>query len=186
MEAYFPVVSKARKNIKGKGLEGTNALDKKASIHHVKQPDILKTDSCNFESNGFTLSGALCSSKITQGLLKTLSDVSNPITHSDIYQRSGKHPHISYSKGFTYDDLFADHIVSSATGHQVSEGRRDHSSWMAERSHKLRAQREDTKVANSNGSSVLKNVSVYIDGYLESTTDIEMKRLVVEAGGEIV
>ncbi|KAF9569342.1 hypothetical protein CPC08DRAFT_623490, partial [Agrocybe pediades] len=100
-------------------------------------------------------------------LLKNLSDPSNPITHSDIYKRT-------------------DHIVSCATGHQRSEGRADRSSYMAERTHKLRAQRDDSKGSSSNGKDVLKDVYVYIDGYLESTTDIEMKRLVAQAGGQVV
>lgn len=33
---------------------------------------------------------------------------------------------------------------------------------------------------------MLQGTRIYIDGYLESTTDIEMKRLVIEAGGQIV
>jgi len=53
---------------------------------------------------------------------------------------------------------------------------------MATRRSKLREQRE--RVASDVG--ILRNTRIYINGYLESTTDLEMKRIVVEAGGEIV
>lgn len=45
-------------------------------------------------------------------------------------------------------------------------------------------QREADK--SSSETDILKNTRIYIGGYLESTTDIEMKRLVVQAGGQIV
>lgn len=35
-------------------------------------------------------------------------------------------------------------------------------------------------------TNVLRNVKAYIDGFLENTTDIEMKRIITEAGGEVL
>ena len=35
-------------------------------------------------------------------------------------------------------------------------------------------------------SSVLSNTSIYINGYLRGTTDIEMKRVIAEAGGQVL
>lgn len=35
-------------------------------------------------------------------------------------------------------------------------------------------------------AQVLKNVRIYINGFLEDTTDIEMKAIVVRAGGQIL
>lgn len=44
------------------------------------------------------------------------------------------------------------------------------------------------KLANQlpeKSDKILRNVRVYIDGYLDNTTDIEMKRIVTIAGGEV-
>jgi len=49
-----------------------------------------------------------------------------------------------------------------------------------ERNTKLRDQREKAM------SSVLSNTSIYINGYLRGTTDIEMKRVITEAGGQVL
>jgi hypothetical protein len=54
---------------------------------------------------------------------------------------------------------------------------------MATRRSKLREQQRERTTSDV---GILKNTRIYINGYLESTTDIEMKRIVVEAGGEIV
>ncbi|KAG9317444.1 hypothetical protein JVU11DRAFT_1644 [Chiua virens] len=103
------------------------------------------------------------SSKITKHLLSTLSDSSNPITHSNIYERS-------------------DTIVSATTGHQRGEGRTPHGVsakvYFGDRSSKLSLQRREKSL-----QGVLNNVRVYIDGYLSGTTDIEMKRIIAGAGG---
>ncbi|KAH9918216.1 uncharacterized protein BXZ73DRAFT_92273 [Epithele typhae] len=85
---------------------------------------------------------------------------SNPITHSDIYNRT-------------------DHIVSAATGHQQGDGRGPGARYMKARDRKLAEQLPETS------SQVLRGVRVYINGYLENTTDIEMKRIVALAGGEV-
>ncbi|KAF4620064.1 hypothetical protein D9613_005350 [Agrocybe pediades] len=165
MEKYFPVVAKARPKVKTNGRIQTTALSVTEKREVCDEDSI--SHGCLPTLPPFNGGNDLSSSKITEGLLKNLSDPSNPITHSDIYKRT-------------------DHIVSCATGHQRSEGRADRSSYMAERTHKLRAQRDDSKGSSSNGKDVLKDVYVYIDGYLESTTDIEMKRLVAQAGGQVV
>jgi hypothetical protein len=54
---------------------------------------------------------------------------------------------------------------------------------VATRRSKLREQQRE-RVTSDVG--ILRNTRIYINGYLESTTDLEMKRIVVEAGGEIV
>ncbi|KAH8105954.1 hypothetical protein BXZ70DRAFT_1061388 [Cristinia sonorae] len=101
---------------------------------------------------------------ITKHLLSTLSDESNPITHSEIYTRT-------------------DYVTSAATGHQRGEGRGP------EGQEYFKARGEKLKAQHSQGSSVevgvLKNVRAYIDGYLDNTTDLEMKRIVTVAGGSI-
>ncbi|PPR07200.1 hypothetical protein CVT26_012633 [Gymnopilus dilepis] len=142
MDSYFPVVAKStsigcRKSRPSSG----NDRDKKPS-HGIS----------NFTS----------ASNITKDLLTTLSHTSNPITHSDIYERT-------------------DHIVSFSTGHQVSEGRRKtvHSE---DRRSKLHAQQGQA----SKEAGVLKNTKIYVNGYLESTTDIEIKRLITQAGGTVM
>ncbi|EIM82277.1 uncharacterized protein STEHIDRAFT_65046, partial [Stereum hirsutum FP-91666 SS1] len=39
---------------------------------------------------------------------------------------------------------------------------------------------------NTTNTNVLRNVKAYIDGFLENTTDIEMKKIITEAGGEVL
>ena len=66
MERYFPVVAK------------------KPSTKSVKQ------ESVGHESPGINVAiSNFSSSSITSGLLSTLSDANNPITHSNIAERSG-------------------------------------------------------------------------------------------------
>lgn len=68
-----------------------------------------------------------------------------------------------------------------ATGHQRGEGGSRHrGDYMETRSKKLAAQ-----LPEKPSEGVLRNVRVYIDGYLDNTTDIEMKRIVTLAGGEV-
>ncbi|KAI0677124.1 hypothetical protein C8Q78DRAFT_1065749 [Trametes maxima] len=104
------------------------------------------------------------SAALTKHLLNTLGDESNPITNSDIYQRS-------------------DHISSAATGHQRSDGRGPRKSYIEVRDKKL-AQQLPEKPAD--GAQVMRNVRIYINGYLDNTTDIEMKRIVTLAGGQVL
>lgn len=77
----------------------------------------------------------------------------------------------------------ADHISSAATGHQVSDGRGPHKKYMEVRRDKLAKQLPEKP---SEGAEVLRNVRVYINGYLDNTTDIEMKRIVTLAGGHML
>ncbi|KAI0796782.1 hypothetical protein C8Q75DRAFT_210648 [Abortiporus biennis] len=110
----------------------------------------------------------LSNAAVTKHLLNTLSDESNPITHSDIWQR-------------------ADYVTTAATGHQRGERRTPYVpayTYNDVRREKLKNQlpdKQDTKEGN-----VLRNVRVYINGYLDNTTDIEMKRIVALAGGQIL
>ncbi|KAI6105825.1 hypothetical protein F5141DRAFT_1126289 [Pisolithus sp. B1] len=101
--------------------------------------------------------------EVTRHLLRTLSDESNPITHSNIRERS-------------------DTVVSATTGHQRGE-RRGHCGarqYFDDRNKKLAAQCKEEPT-----TGVLRGVRVYISGYLSGTTDIEMKRIVALAGGSI-
>ncbi|KAG1783183.1 hypothetical protein EV702DRAFT_1060503 [Suillus placidus] len=112
--------------------------------------------------------------EITKHLLNTLADESNPITHSNIYERS-------------------DHVVSAASGHQRSDrrGGGHGRGYLDERSEKLEVQKHENardlhpvKREETEGKrGVLSGVRVYIGGYLAGTTDIEMKRIVSGAGG---
>lgn len=80
--------------------------------------------------------------------------------------------------------ISVDRVISTSTGHQVSDGQRDRRLYLQDREHKLVLQRD---VNRQNGHpQVLSNVRVYIDGFLENTTDIEMKRIVIRAGGQVV
>ncbi|KAH9482385.1 DNA repair protein REV1 [Psilocybe cubensis] len=165
MEAYFPVVTKVRPKSKGSSdgsirpnlSPGWSEDPLSINSKRKDQSEIISPQS----KDPITLSSV----DVTKGLLTTLSDVSNPITHSNIYERTV-------------------HIVSCSTGHQVSEGRRHHVGYTASRTKKLQAQRDNEKAGTEVG--VLKNTRIYIGGYLENSTDIEMKRLIVQAGGEVV
>ena len=104
-------------------------------------------------------------SDITNELLGTLSDPTNPITHSNIADRT-------------------DHYVAFATGHQVAQERIDQRAYMSYREEKLQSQREVNNIDESN--SIMKGVKIYVNGYLEGTTDIEIKKIVVQCGGQVV
>ena len=71
-----------------------------------------------------------------------------------------------------------------ATGHQRSDGRSNQKPYMELRGKKLREQLPD--IPTKSEAKVLSGVRVYIDGYLEDTTDIEMKRIVTGAGGQML
>lgn len=80
----------------------------------------------------------------------------------------------------------SDHVVSCSSGHQVSEGRGMNQSrqYLEERGKKLSIQREEE--STNDEPQVLRNVRAYINGFLSDTTDIEMKRIVLRAGGQIL
>lgn len=69
-----------------------------------------------------------------------------------------------------------------ATGHQRSDGRKHQTEYLESRSSKLKEQLPER---HPDATDVLRGVRVYIDGYISVTTDIEMKKLVVLAGGEV-
>lgn len=70
-----------------------------------------------------------------------------------------------------------------ATGHQRSDGRVNQTAYLQSRAKKLE---EQLPQRASNTAGVLHGVRVYIDGYISNTTDIEMKRIVTLAGGEML
>ncbi|KAL0949393.1 hypothetical protein HGRIS_009457 [Hohenbuehelia grisea] len=109
----------------------------------------------------------LSRSALNKILLSTLASEDNPITHSDIYERT-------------------QHIVSATTGHQVSEGRApsSRSAYLVDRTQKLADQKAED--INASELKILRGTRIYINGYLRDTTDIEMKRVVTRAGGEIL
>lgn len=71
-----------------------------------------------------------------------------------------------------------------ATGHQRSDGRGNHKPYLASRGKKLAEQLPEQ--SSNPEANVLRGVRVYIDGYLANSTDIEMKRIVKLAGGEVL
>lgn len=136
---------------------------------------------CRFQTNEPKLS----SSALNKFLLNTLAHPSNPITHSDIGQRSGTMSVICCYDLFIPFVNNIDHVFSASTGHQVSEGRRGGQRlWSEDREHKLARQREAN--SSSNMPQIFHNVRVYINGFLDNTTDIEMKRIIMQCGGQIV
>jgi hypothetical protein len=77
-----------------------------------------------------------------------------------------------------------DRVYSTSTGHQVSDGRRGGRLFFEDREHKLARQREAN--SSSDMPNIFRNVRVYINGFLDNTTDIEMKRIIIQSGGQIV
>jgi hypothetical protein len=58
----------------------------------------------------------------------------------------------------------------------------DHGRYLQDRSRKLKQQLPDLP----GGGGVLAGVRIWIDGYLEGTTDIVMKAFVKKAGGDVL
>ncbi|GLB33950.1 putative BRCT domain, a BRCA1 C-terminus domain contaning protein [Lyophyllum shimeji] len=166
MDRYFPVISKTSSLRQGHDEKGKKRDGAKYHPYRLKNEANASGDKLSRFSEEIRQSDTKpSSSALTKFLLDTLGDESNPITHSDIYERS-------------------DHVVSLSTGHQVNEGVRDRRSYLEDRARKLVVQRE--MKASSGASQVLSNVRVWIDGYLENTTDIEIKRIVIRAGGQVL
>jgi hypothetical protein len=76
----------------------------------------------------------------------------------------------------------SDYVAPDATGHQRSEERFDRTRYLQDRKQKLEVQLPTI----SGGDGVLSGVRVWIDGFLEGTTDIAMKAVVKKAGGDIL
>ena len=64
----------------------------------------------------------------------------------------------------------------------MSDGRAGQRAYSRDRDRKLVIQQTESR----GEAQVLKNVRIYINGFLEDTTDIEMKAIVVRAGGQIL
>ncbi|KAF8639872.1 hypothetical protein AX17_001127 [Amanita inopinata Kibby_2008] len=79
--------------------------------------------------------------------------------------------------------MFVDVVVSTATGHQVAEMRMNRRLYLQNRERKLAQQWERP---SDNSNRVLQQARIYIGGYLEGTTDIEMKRLITLSGGQVM
>ena len=77
-----------------------------------------------------------------------------------------------------------DYVNSTATGHQRSDGRGHHKPYLEARGQKLAEQLPAHDSPPE--TDVLRGVRVYIDGYLANSTDIEMKRTVKLAGGDVM
>ena len=127
----------------------------------------------------------LSSSALNKFLLGTLAHPSNPITHSDISQRSGTPCHLlllfNFIRSFVHH---VDQVFSTSTGHQVSDGRRGQRFYFEDRKHKLARQREAN--SSNDGPKIFRNVRAYINGFLDNTTDIEIKRIITQYGGQTV
>nr|GAT59969.1 predicted protein [Mycena chlorophos] len=103
--------------------------------------------------------------EMTNYLLSTLQDEGNPICHSDIADRSMP-------------------MFSTSTGHQVAEGIVNRRRYFTERTAKIKVQAADAIGPKEPPS--LSTTRCYINGYLEGTTDLEMKRVIAEAGGTVL
>lgn len=77
---------------------------------------------------------------------------------------------------------FPEHVDSCVTGHQRSDFQRP-TDFLKSRSKKIEDQLQD-KGWDAHG--VLRDVKIYVGGYLTGTTDIEMKRIVTRAGGRVM
>jgi hypothetical protein len=71
-----------------------------------------------------------------------------------------------------------DRVISLTTGRQKPEGRSQRQEYVRHRNQKLKDQREEVV------AGALYNTRIYNNGYLRDTTDIEMKRIITEAGGQ--
>ncbi|KAJ6455939.1 hypothetical protein DFH09DRAFT_879659, partial [Mycena vulgaris] len=100
---------------------------------------------------------------VSKFLLSTLSSEESPITHSDRQAN------------------YCLYVFSTASGHQVSEGKTNRRLYLEDRTKKIKVQ--TTEVAVPEQPQVLANVKCYI-GYLANTTDLEMKSIIISAGGK--
>ncbi|KAJ7507963.1 hypothetical protein B0H11DRAFT_1969509 [Mycena galericulata] len=165
MDAYFPVTktaastSSTNKNLKKRE-------DRKYQPYALARnsgKDASKPKPEQFSANH--KSEEPSAAAVTKFLLSTLKTESNPITHSDSADK-------------------AIHVFSTATGHQVSEGRTNRRLYLEDRAKKIGVQ--NSEVAPPEQPQVLVNVRCYINGFLANTTDLEMKRLIISAGGRVL
>ncbi|KAF4573143.1 hypothetical protein EYR36_007653 [Pleurotus pulmonarius] len=150
MDAYFVVKKPSALRASSEKKSDTNKNKKPYARdkHHQSERDDTNITTPNEVEE-------LSVRELNKLVLSTLSDKSNPVTHSDIYERTGK----PLSPLKTYFE------------------------------HRTKKLSEQKVAAAGNASSepqVMRNVRVYINGYLSDTTDIEMKRIVVRAGGDVL
>ncbi|KAJ7178995.1 hypothetical protein C8R46DRAFT_1072118 [Mycena filopes] len=153
MDAYFPVT------------KSSAATSSKDSISTKRDDRKFKPYALSNKSASKNHSEQPSAAAVSKFLLSTLSNESNPITHSDSGENS----------------IF---VFSTATGHQVSEGQGNRRLYLQDRARKINVQ---TAAAADNATpQVLVNVKCYINGFLEGTTDLEMKRSIMSAGGQVL
>ncbi|KAJ3548470.1 hypothetical protein NMY22_g1255 [Coprinellus aureogranulatus] len=153
MEKYFKVVKRS--------ADCLNA-DPQAADSTGKAVASPATDS--------NLNAALCppsKASLAKILLESLGDETNPITHSDLADRSDK-------------------VLSTSTGHQMTEDTMSRKRYFKERSEALHNQQKPSAPSAAPTAGIFRNTRIYINGYLEGTTDIEIKRLVIEGGGKVL
>ncbi|KAF4604988.1 hypothetical protein EYR40_003771 [Pleurotus pulmonarius] len=164
MDAYFVVKKPSALRASSEKKSDTNKNQKPYARdkHHRSERDDTNITTPNEVEE-------LSVRELNKLVLSTLSDKSNPVTHSDIYERT-------------------EHIVSAATGHQRGDGRANgpQKTYFEHRTKKLSEQKVAAAGNASSEPQVMRNVRVYINGYLSDTTDIEMKRIVVRAGGDVL
>ncbi|KAJ7781091.1 hypothetical protein B0H16DRAFT_1404272 [Mycena metata] len=156
MDAYFPITKSSAATSSKNAIHSTKHDDRKSrkySPYTMNRNDASKNKS------------ELSRSELSKFLVSTLSDPSNPITSSDIGERS----------------IF---VFSTATGHQVSEGGGNRRLYLEDRAKKINVQ--TVAAADKATPQVLVNVKCYINGFLENTTDLEMKRMIMSAGGQVL
>ncbi|KAJ7180254.1 hypothetical protein C8R43DRAFT_972401 [Mycena crocata] len=152
MDAYFPVTKSGATNSRT-GNDTTKRDDRKY------KPYTFSRDASKNKSEQPSAAA------MTKFLLSTLSDASNPITHSDSGDKSM-------------------HVFSTATGHQVAEGKGNRRLYLEDRAKKIDVQ--TASASEPQQPQVLANVKCYINGFLAGTTDLEMKRIIVSAGGQVL
>ncbi|KAF7436569.1 hypothetical protein PC9H_003402 [Pleurotus ostreatus] len=160
MDAYFAVK-------KPSALRASS--EKKSDTNKNKKPYARQSGRDETNITKPNKVGELSTRELNKLVLSTLSHESNPVTHSDIYERT-------------------EHIVSAATGHQRGDGRANgpQKTYFEHRTKKLSEQKVAAAGNASSEPQVMRNVRIYINGYLSNTTDIEMKRVVVRAGGDVL
>lgn len=118
-----------RSNDPTKPVQIKKTLKRPIPTHRIKSTSSSRVPQAAFVSSAV--------SKANRRIDTTLKDPSNPITHNDGYKR-------------------AQHVVSSSTGHQQSNGRSASSSskWQETRTEKLKEQAKEAE------SAILKNVVI--------------------------
>ncbi|KAJ6598913.1 hypothetical protein DFH09DRAFT_18382 [Mycena vulgaris] len=145
------------------------SVTKSASVATTSKNEISNTKRDDRKYKPYTLSKNKSeqpsAAAVSKFLLSTLSSEESPITHSD----SGEN---------------AIYVFSTASGHQVSEGKTNRRLYLEDRTKKIKVQ--TTEVAVPEQPQVLANVKCYINGYLANTTDLEMKSIIISAGGKVL